>query len=427
MFILETSACTNASVLATILFIKRIVKILSIIVPAVLVALLTIDIGKAVLESDEEGLRKAQKLSVKRIVYAIIVFFVPIIVDATFNLLSGTKLVGTACYTNATEENIEKLVKAEKDKKAVKQAEKDKAIEEAKKAREKAKKQTEKDRKKAIDQAKQNVNNKANNDNVTSTNHSYNGKAKLSKSYSSIKVLDTLKKSDFEKKQTVKTSLGRVTAQSFTVVGNNYVVGFINYSNTQTAIGVYNKSTAKRVNHFTGFSFGHTNGMGYNVKSGNIYVTHGLLSRSKVHMFKASGIESRKSIGASSFNAPISVSGIGYDRVTGKLYYASGDGIYRYSNGKTTKVVNRKNFVFGMSQDICVHNDIIYDLRISGGNALDIHTTSGKYLGTYKFNVGNEVESIDYYGEGEKMALLFHNSGGSTNHYIYVIDTIMPH
>ena len=119
------------------------------------------------------------------------------------------------------------------------------------------------------------------------------------------------------------------------------------------------------------------------------------------------------------------VSGVSYDDATGKLYYASGNAIYEYKNKKFKLVTKRKKFSFGQSQDICVYNGIIYDANINGGNRIDIFKVDGSYLGTYKVNVGYELESIDYYGEGNKMAVLFHHSGSLT-HYIYIIDTIMP-
>lgn len=422
MFILESSACTDPSVLATILFIKKLIRILCVIAPAVLIVLLTIDIAKSVAAGDDNELKRAQKLSAKRIIYALIIFFIPILVNGVFGLLSSVKVAGSTCYTNATDEKIETLMNEQKDKEKAKQEEKEKDIEKTKEEQARQKENKKKAREEAAKKEKEKQ--KANNDNVKSTNTSYKSKTKLSKTYKDIKILDTLKKSDFSKKQTVKTGSSTPIAQSFAVVNDYYVVMFVSPTNTQSSVGVFNKSTAKSVNSFSGFSFGHSNGASYIVNKGEVYVTHGLLTRTKVHRFSTSKIGSRKSINTESFSLSQSVSGIGYDRVTGKLYYASGDGIYKYSNGKLKQVVHRKSFIFGMSQDICVHNDIIYDIRINGGSTIDIYTTSGSYLGSYKVDVGYELESIDYYGEGQKMALLFHKRG--QKHYIYVINTIMP-
>lgn len=422
MFILETSACADPSVLATILFIKKLTKILSIIVPAILVILLTIDIVKSVASSDDDELKRAQRLSAKRIVYALVIFFVPILVDAAFGLLSSVKVTGSECYTNATDEKIEVLMKEKEAKEKEKQDERDKKIENAKQEYEK--KKEEKKQKIEEWEGKHSQNSDSNGDNVTTTNAVYKSKIKLNKTYKNIKIVDTLKKSNFEKVQSFPTKSVASQSQSFAVVDNYYVIIFINYPNTKSRVKVYDKSTAKNINSFEGFNFGHANGATYNVKKGDIYVTHGLLSNKKVHRFSVSNIGTKKSIDPGSFSLSRGVSGIGYDRVTGKLYYASGDGIYRYSNGNLKLVVKKKKFVRGMSQDLCVHNDIIYDIRINGGNIIDIYTTSGSYLGSYKTGVGHELESIDYYGEGQKMALLFHQN--KKKHYIYVINTIMP-
>ena len=427
MFILESSACENVSTLATILLIKRLVKVLSIIVPAILILLLSLDLGRAVIASDDDQIKHAQKLAGKRIIYSLIVFLTPILIEGLFSVLASQDISGTKCYTNANQKTIEELANTQKNDAAQKDKEKRKELEEKMKKEKEKEKEIKKNIEKLSSQKQKNaVNNKSNSDSVKTSNNSYNGKAKTSKSYSSVKILDTLTKKDFERVITVQTSSSTPVAQSFTVVGNYYVVGFVNYLNSKSYIGVYNKSTGKKVNSFNGLSFGHSNGMGYNSGNGEIYVTHGLLSRNRVHKFSAKNIASRKSIGASKFTLSRGVSGVSYDDVTGKLYYASGNKICRYSGGKLKEIVTRKNFSFGKTQDICVHNNIIYDIRINGGNTIDIHTTSGKYLGSYKVNVGNELESIDYYGEGGKMALLFHHSGGSTKHYIYVIDSIMP-
>lgn len=130
MLILETSACSEASVLATILFIKKLTKILSIIVPAILIVLLSIDIGKAVIASDDNDIKRAQKLALKRLIYGAIVFFVPMIVDTAFGLLDGKGL--TSCYNNATDEVVSALQMAEKEKLIAKESDRQKLISAAK-------------------------------------------------------------------------------------------------------------------------------------------------------------------------------------------------------------------------------------------------------------------------------------------------------
>ena len=56
-----------------------------------LVVLLIIDFGKAVMAGKEDEIKSAQKLAIKRIVYAIVVFLVPLIVNVTMGLLVNAK------------------------------------------------------------------------------------------------------------------------------------------------------------------------------------------------------------------------------------------------------------------------------------------------------------------------------------------------
>ncbi len=114
MFVLNT-ACDDASFLATVLFIKKLVKIITIIIPIVLVLLLSVDIAKAVIASDDNEMKKAQKLVIRRIVYALTIFFVPLVVDATFSLLGEREVFGLSCYNNAIDDVVDVLAQAEKE------------------------------------------------------------------------------------------------------------------------------------------------------------------------------------------------------------------------------------------------------------------------------------------------------------------------
>ena len=55
----------------------------------VLIVLLIIDLGKAVMAGKEDEIKSAQKLAIKRVVYALIVFLVPWIVNVAIGLLSS--------------------------------------------------------------------------------------------------------------------------------------------------------------------------------------------------------------------------------------------------------------------------------------------------------------------------------------------------
>ena len=167
MFILETSACTSSSVLATILFIKKITKVLSIIVPAILILMLSIDFAKAVIAGNDDQIKNAQKLAIKRIVYGVIVFFVPIIVNAAFLLLEGNDISKT-CFSNADDTVVSVLRQAENEKLLETQTERKKLIEAAKESQLAADKKVEEYREKLNNSTSSNTNSNSNS-NSTST------------------------------------------------------------------------------------------------------------------------------------------------------------------------------------------------------------------------------------------------------------------
>lgn len=58
-------------------------------IPIILILLGMLDLGKAVVASKEDEIKNAQKLLVKRAIYAIAIFFVVLIVQVVFGLLSS--------------------------------------------------------------------------------------------------------------------------------------------------------------------------------------------------------------------------------------------------------------------------------------------------------------------------------------------------
>ena len=101
--------CTNPSILKIILLIKTILKTIIYIIPIILIIIIIIDFSKATM-GDEKDLNKAISISVKRIISAIIIFFVPTIVNAIFSLVSNNSTSILDCYTNATSKKIEHYV-----------------------------------------------------------------------------------------------------------------------------------------------------------------------------------------------------------------------------------------------------------------------------------------------------------------------------
>ena len=67
-----------------------IIPLIQLGIPIVLILLGMLDLGKAVVASKEDEIKAAQKLLIKRVVYAVAIFFVVLIVQAVFGLLSST-------------------------------------------------------------------------------------------------------------------------------------------------------------------------------------------------------------------------------------------------------------------------------------------------------------------------------------------------
>ena len=67
-----------------------VVPLIQAVIIVALIVLLIIDLGKAVMAGKEDEIKSAQKLAIKRVVYAIVVFLVPWLVSVGFSLLSST-------------------------------------------------------------------------------------------------------------------------------------------------------------------------------------------------------------------------------------------------------------------------------------------------------------------------------------------------
>ena len=68
--------------------IRAFVTILKIVVPIVLVILGMLDMAKAVMANEEKEMKEAQKRLIKRVIYAIVIFFVVALVQFVFGQLA---------------------------------------------------------------------------------------------------------------------------------------------------------------------------------------------------------------------------------------------------------------------------------------------------------------------------------------------------
>ena len=113
MLLLDLSNCGTSGLLRVVYFFKIILDVLFILIPIALIVLLIIDFAKMDISGDEGTQKKKFKLAIKRIVYAVIVFFVPTIVSI-FNAALGSLGVNyLSCYTDINIDAINTLAAEE--------------------------------------------------------------------------------------------------------------------------------------------------------------------------------------------------------------------------------------------------------------------------------------------------------------------------
>lgn len=87
MFILA-GGCTIAIDMIVPTFTKALVDVVKVLIPILLVAYGMIDLTKAVMSNDEKVMKEAQSRFIKRIIYAVVIFFIVAIVQLIFGMLA---------------------------------------------------------------------------------------------------------------------------------------------------------------------------------------------------------------------------------------------------------------------------------------------------------------------------------------------------
>ena len=88
--IVEMLDAPCAGLLPVVKIIYRLVKIFQWGIPIALILYGTIDLGKAVIASDEKEIKSAQSRLIKRFIYAALVFLVVVLVEAFMNLVASS-------------------------------------------------------------------------------------------------------------------------------------------------------------------------------------------------------------------------------------------------------------------------------------------------------------------------------------------------
>ena len=102
-------------------FVSSIVTLIQIAIPVILIVLGMLDLGKAVTSNDEKQMKEAQKTLIKRIIYAVLIFFVIAIVKFVFGVLGDAQTANdkTAdkarncidCFLNYNKDEVKKACK----------------------------------------------------------------------------------------------------------------------------------------------------------------------------------------------------------------------------------------------------------------------------------------------------------------------------
>lgn len=111
-------ACQSSGFLKIVYFVLNLVNIVFFIVPVGLIVMISVDFVKNVL-ADLDTMSKNLKVTIRRILYCVVVFFIPTIVNIFVGILSdaGIKLGYAECIANAKIDIIKDLEKSEKLKK----------------------------------------------------------------------------------------------------------------------------------------------------------------------------------------------------------------------------------------------------------------------------------------------------------------------
>lgn len=76
------------------ILIGKVIRIILIIIPIIIVLMGTFDLGKAVMAGEDKEIKEAQKMFIKRLVYGVIIFFIPYLVAGVYSLFDGMSTEG---------------------------------------------------------------------------------------------------------------------------------------------------------------------------------------------------------------------------------------------------------------------------------------------------------------------------------------------
>ena len=97
--------CEELNPIITLL--KNVVKLLQFLIPFGLILFGMIDLGKAVIAGKEDEMKKAQGILIKRIIYAVAIFFLVFVISLAMRMVGSTEW--KECWKNVGQGEIEEF------------------------------------------------------------------------------------------------------------------------------------------------------------------------------------------------------------------------------------------------------------------------------------------------------------------------------
>ena len=389
-----------------------IIYIIKILVPLIVMIIGTINIAKLIVSSNPDDVKPSVIQFLKQLLAAILIFFVPSIIDSLIKLLVDNDTSNfnecRTCLFHPTENECENYIKTYKDSR--------KRLEEEN-----------------IYLESENLNTDTLNDSSSSNNSSSNSIDNIKSSKSNLE--------DSKKTYSSRTEIGKIYvgdstriikvygdnthkyAQSCTVVNGNIVTTLTSSSFSS------NKATSNRVDTYTvdgkkiksaKAKLGHANGIDYISNTNDLVVT-GINNNSlfhKIYFINYDNYYNNQNIKIKSKTLPTKASEVAYDPSSDKLYVRHKPTITIYDasslkeEGSIKEVGPNKR-----DQDMTVYKGLLLvgvnESRLS--NWIDIYRLSDKkYLGSYhilsedgKYRI--ELESVSTYSD-KKLVLYFNRN-----------------
>ena len=102
-----STCCSDYGIAYYLFIIKKVLEIIHFVVPIILIIMVTIDLVKLVVGPDDPEKKKSKSL-INKFIAAVLVFFIPFIVNLLFNLIDNFGVEISGCW-NAAEKIVNKM------------------------------------------------------------------------------------------------------------------------------------------------------------------------------------------------------------------------------------------------------------------------------------------------------------------------------